>query len=173
MEEEDGSDVEEQKAVVEEQEEKGEGQKPVVIRQEQEQMEKLAEAQAPQLPLPAPAPPSQQEHAHEHQQQSESSPPPPPQHQQHQQHQLPTKAPPMPWPPPTLQELLAGLGALIARSDPFGPWCGVSDGEGEHGDDDLKKNNGNWNWLHGQHLRKLREGTGSPTVNTTKARAGS
>ena len=56
MEEEDGSDVEEQKAVVEEQEEKGKGQQPVAIRQEQEENGNPVEAQAPPLPLPAPAP---------------------------------------------------------------------------------------------------------------------
>ena len=141
VEEEDGSDVGEKKAVVEEQEEKGEGQQPVVIR-EQEEMGKPAEAQAPPFPLPAPAPPLQQEHPQVQQQQSESPPPPPPQPQQQQQQQLPAKAPPTSRPPPTLQELPAGLGALIARSDPFGTWCGVRDDAGEHGDEDLNKRTG-------------------------------
>ena len=137
-----GPDVEEQKAMVEEQEEKGEGQQPVVIRQEQKDMGKPAQAQAPPLPLPAPAPPPppQQEHAQEQQQQSESPPPPLSQQQRQQQQQqpqqLPAKAPPSPWPPSTLQELPASLGALIARSDPFVSWCGVKDVEGEHGDED-------------------------------------
>ena len=156
--------------VVEEQEGKGEGQQSVVIRQEQEEMWKLAEAQAPPLPLPAPAPPPQQEHAQEQQQQSES--PPPPQHQQQQQ-QLTVKAPPTPWRPPTLQDLPAGLGALNARSDPFGTWCGVRDDEERAQGRGSEEKNGNRIWLQGQHLRELGEGTGSPTPNTTKARAGS
>ena len=37
--------------------------------------------------------------------------------EQQQQH-LPAKEPPTPWPLPTMQELPAGVGALIARSDP-------------------------------------------------------
>ena len=36
--------------------------------------------------------------------------------------QLPAKAAPSSWPPPKLQGLPAGLGALIARSDPSGTW---------------------------------------------------
>ena len=35
-----------------------------------------------------------------------------------QQQRLPAKEPPTPWPLPTMQELPAGVGALIARSDP-------------------------------------------------------
>ena len=97
----DGTDVEEQKAEVQEQEDKTEGQQPVVILQEQQERGKPAEAQAPPLPLPAPSP--QQEHAQE--QQLKAPPPPPtsplpwlalppphpPPHQKHQQRQqLPT-----------------------------------------------------------------------------------
>ena len=72
----------------------------------------------------------------------ELPPPPPPPQKQQQSQQLPAKAAPTPWPLLTLQELPAGLTALIARSDPVGTWCGVRDDEGEHGDDDLKKRTG-------------------------------
>ena len=78
----DGTDVEEQKAEVEEQEGKAEGQQPVVILQEQEERGKPAEAQAP--PLPLRAPPPQQEHAQE--QQLKAPPPPPTSPQYHQEH---------------------------------------------------------------------------------------
>ena len=58
-----GSVAEEQKAVVEEQGDKGEGQQPVMIRQEQKEMGKPGEAKVPPLPHSAPAPPPQQENA--------------------------------------------------------------------------------------------------------------
>ena len=104
-------------------------------------MGKPVEAQAPPLPLPGPAPPPQHEHAQEQQLQEESPSPPPPPPQQQQQQQLPAKVPPALWPPPTLQELPAGLGALVAKSDPFRTTCGKGD-EGERGDEDLKKRTG-------------------------------
>ena len=54
--------------------------------------------------------------------------------------QLQAKAPPSPWPPPTLQGLPAGLRALIARSDPSGTrwWFDVKY-DGGHGKEDVKK----------------------------------
>ena len=97
----DGTDVEEQKAEVEEQEGKAEGQQPVVILQEQEERGKPAEAQAPPL-----APPPQQEHAQEQQLKAPPPPPtsplpwlalppphPPPRQKHQQRHQLPTLQP--------------------------------------------------------------------------------
>ena len=80
------------------------------------------------------------------QQHTSESPPPPPSTREQQQQQLPAKAPPTPWPPPTLQELPACLGALTARSGPSATW--------------LVEANGHWDWILGQRLRGVWEGAG-------------
>ena len=59
-----------------------------------------------------------------------------------QQKQPPAKAPPTLWPPPTLQDLPAGLRALIARSDPSERWWLGVRYDGEHRKVDLWKRTG-------------------------------
>ena len=55
--------------------------------------------------------------------------------------QMQAKAP-SPWPPPKLQGLPAGLRALIARSDPSGPWWSGVRYDGGHGKEDIRKKRG-------------------------------
>ena len=97
------------------------------------------------------------------QQQAASTPSPPSLQQQaapQQQQNIAGPLPSPPCPPPSSppqddlrdvngkghwefsEDMTEDVGALVARSDSSGTWCGVRDDEGEHGDEGLKKRTG-------------------------------
>ena len=105
-----------------------------VEQEEQRQELIMVEHEQQQQRQQQPAPPSLPSSL-----QQQSAPPPPLQKQL----QLSGISPPTPWPPPSLQESSAGMGALIARSNPHGKWWfGVGCDREEHDNEEPCKRAG-------------------------------